>query len=177
MGTNNNDKRAADLIRKSYTDKLIKVDFEIPLPGETKGLKASLSITDYSEITSSIRIAYTKAHNEYKVALGNTAVDKHDLKAYLDALPNNIRREEEKDEIFTQAQLLAKKKSQESLYTYILPKFIRDEKGRLMFPTQEEQDIFREAFLSNLDLNRLMIEKFAELFKKINDTKEEAKNS
>jgi len=74
------------------------------------------------------------------------------------------------------ADFRAKQNSRYDLVVSLIPKYLRDEKGELLFSTPEEQIEFRDYVKENGELTKLLSEKWLSLVNKISDAEETAKN-
>jgi hypothetical protein len=191
-------KSAIELLEAAQNDKEIKVELNIPA-GDTI-IKGYLTPIDFREIQK----AQKKARNREIGALTLQGFDKLPIvesdwdkqkKEFRDRLQEKIAGTENEDERaklqerlkkqiaefeknkpVNQAEQMAEVFSQYSFLEEVIPQFIRNEAGELMFPTIAEQSRLRDLTKKNVKLLILFADAFTELNERMNEIENEIKN-
>jgi len=183
-------KSAIELIEAAQKKKVVKVDFNFPLD-EKNILPMSLHSPDMFTIQEIQDINYRAKFAEYrKKGLHEEPIDEaaweKDLNDQIDALKKEGAKKEaieltvktlKDDKPLNMAQEGAQRYSRIKTSQDILPMFLRDREGNVLFKTQDERDRFKAIISSDISLMNLLVQKYVELTTLITETTEQAKNS
>ena len=166
------------ILKSAYEKKSIKQDFTIPLAQGQAPMQVSLVMDDFYALNDEMKAINATAYAKYaKRGLDEVKPPRRELKEYFDSLPDSTRDHEKKNAPETHAELLAAIEARNNLVFYLIPRFLVDQKtGEKICENDKDEDTFRKIIRSNLDLSKVLIENFTELYKKINETQELIKN-
>jgi len=150
--------------------------FDIPLDGNDV-ITVMLKMPDLYEI-----MAETDAIKQEVIA-EETARGKHQIpfsaeqwKAETKDMTPAQRKNIEKDRPLNMAEYKAYKTVQYKSILEIIPRYLRNNSGKLIFQTNEQREEFKELVSANPDLFVLLANKYVELFGKLNDKQKQLKN-
>lgn len=172
--------RPIDLIRNANKGKKKTVKIQIPI-GDEKYINAILSAPDILTIgreqTRQGKLAYARIAKEEPDAV-KTDIIESDWQAKLDMQDDPEIRERMKKENRPKnlAEQMAQDESTSIVIEKLLPKYLRGLDGKLLFPTQEEREMFREEMLSDLKFYQDISKKYIDLITDYMKTEQLAKN-
>lgn len=190
-------KSAIDLLEAAQTAKEIKVELNIPAGDVT--IKGYLTPIDFRDIQKAQRKARDREIGKLTLEGFNllpivdsdwekkkAEFSKKLSEKYEQAEPENKEKvleknekqfkEFEKGKPWNLAEQMAEDFSQYSFLEEVIPQYIRDETGALMFPTIQEQSRLRDIVRKNMKLLILFADAFTELNEKMSQLEPEIKN-
>lgn len=190
-------KSAIDLLEAAQTAKEIKVELNIPAGDVT--IKGYLTPIDFRDIQKAQRKARDREIGKLTLEGFNllpivdsdwekkkAEFSKKLSEKYEQAEPENKKKvleknekqfkEFEKGKPWNLAEQMAEDFSQYSFLEEVIPQYIRDETGALMFPTIQEQSRLRDIVRKNMKLLILFADAFTELNEKMSQLEPEIKN-
>jgi len=169
-------KRPIELLKAANEKKLIQVNFDIPCGEEP--IKATLRAPDAYEIWEAQELKKRQAlAKALKAGLRGLPVDEEEWQAELARYTEEETRVKmAKDRPVDQAEQYARKVAGLRTIMDLLPKYLRDDKGQLLFPTEEEQADFLEIMTNDPEIMTLLMNKYVELSNKVRKVGDEVKN-
>lgn len=184
-----------ELFQKALDKEKIEVRFDLKAGEET--LPAKITALDIREIAKLQEIEYEikRAELESTRGIGGMLINerkwKIDIQSQLDNMKmgekeskedfkkrvDGRRIELEKEKPSTLAEQLATRFSRFDLLPVMLPRFLKNPDGRLIFETVEDQQQFEKILKANMELLTFITEKYLEVIDKMNKAREAAKNS
>ncbi len=167
-----------ELIKSAYDKKTIRVQFQIPLPGDTGHVDAVLTAPDIYSILEVQEEVYQVKYADY-VTKGHDKlpINESDWGKELKSYKGDTRKRMEDEKPVNLADQMAKKFSKIRTIQELIPMFLRDRADKKLFPEPEDRTAFKEILCSNADLMNLLAQKYLELTSRINEVAREAKNS
>lgn len=171
--------KAIDILEAANKGKTAEVRLEIPSTDGKTTVAAILTPPDVYSIQRTQDIIYKKQFCEYrKEGLDQELVDEDDWQAELDSYKDSeVRKRIAEDKPRNMAQQGAKRFSKIATIQELIPKYLKDLKGNLLFTTKEERDRFRDLLCSDIGLMNLLAEKYVELVTMTAEVADQVKNS
>lgn len=182
-------KSAIELLRAARDKKTVKVEFEIPL-SEGQTIKACLDYVDKMEIWERQQIISEEKYEELcqrgwdKKKIDQKKWEKS-LKDTRETLQKSGADPERIEALIKNAsekkpENLARQKSMElagfQLVQEIIPLYLKDPKGNLLFPSKAEQQEMTMMIREDMELAALLGEQYAKLSAQVTEIEETAKN-
>jgi len=157
--------------------KIVEERFIIPIEG-SEGIAAVLTLEDMYGIQERQDIIYREKFCEYRErGLDKQPIDEKEWENDLMQLKKKTREIMEKEKPENMAQQGAGRFSNLRTIQELVPQFLRDEKGVLLFPTVEAQKTFEKMIKQDMALMKLVTEAYVNLIKKKAEVSDQAKNS
>lgn len=168
--------RFIDILMAANKNKLLQVEIEIPYGDKSK--KAFLRTPDAWSIWEEQDLKRRHALNKaVKEGLRGVEIDQaeweKELAQYKD---EDTRARMAIDPPSDQAEQYARKVAGLRTIIDLIPRYLRDEDGSLLFPSHDEQNLFVEILTNDTELMNAILAKYVELTTKIKDTGTEIKN-
>ncbi|NQT01457.1 MAG: hypothetical protein HQ580_05515 [Planctomycetes bacterium] len=162
-----------EILIAAQKGKDIKVEFDIPV-GD-KVLKAVLTAPDKYEIQKRQDVIYRREFASYRAeGLENEPPNESEWKE------EQLRYKKELRDTLVKPKNMAEQgaSSLSKLETIcdVLPKYVRDPRGRLLFPDKKAQEQMKHLLQNDMLLMKIFAEAYVELVKKLEDVQEIAKN-
>jgi len=160
-----------DIITKAFKNDSIEVKFQIP----GTEIVVIFGLGEAQEIFAEQDIIKRDLQIEYEEKYGDKPLDENRWNKYIKEVKPEHKKRLEKEKPLTRAEQFADEDSAKEIITKILPRYLRDAKGNLLFPTEAEQIQFGNFIKKTPSLIKLFSEKMIELTGQVAKLKDETK--